>query len=114
MRVTGTLGSAPPTRTTADPVRVERGRLTAQRPVLEGAARVGGRLEVRLGDWAPGRVAHRVRWYVGGELVPGARTTTLRLTRAHAGLRVVVRVTGTKEGYRPLTLRSRASGPVRR
>ena len=107
-------GSAPARRVTAELVRGRRGRLTAPRPVLDGTARVGERLVARLGDWCPGRVARRVRWYVGGELVPGARGPSLMLTRAHAGERVVVRVTGATEGYSRLTLRSRPTSAVRR
>ncbi len=40
-----------------------------------------------------------VRWLVGGQVVPGATSTTFVPTTAHVGKTVVAQVTATRAGY---------------
>lgn len=79
---------------------------SAPRPTITGKAKVGRKLTVKPGTW-PAGVKLRYQWFVNGVLVEGATMTTVKLTRGLKGMRVTVKVTGSKPGYLPLTMTSK-------
>lgn len=64
-------------------------------PTVTGALRVGSTLTATPGAW-PSHVTPSFRWYADGELIPGATSSTLKLTTAHIGTQIVVEVLGDK------------------
>lgn len=107
VRVTGTLGSASASRTSAA-VLVLRSLTATPKPVVTGVAKVGKRLGVRTGTWKPGRVQLSVVWLRDGHRVGTGMHYTLK--RADRGHRITVRVTGRRDGFAPET---RTSTPRR-
>jgi surface antigen len=88
-------------------------RLTnSVRPRLTGTSKVGARLTATGGRWVPAAVTLRYRWRADGAVVPGATGRTLRLARAQQGKRIVVRVTASRPGYRPVTIASARTAAV--
>lgn len=77
-------------------------------PSLNGSARVGGRLRVRVGTYSPAQVSTSVRWYVGGKKVRKGTRPSLRLTRAMRGSKVRVKVRVTSPGAPTLVVWTRA------
>ena len=73
----------------------------APKPRISGTARVGKKLKVRVGSWAPGTVKLRYRWLRNGTAIRGAAAAKAmyRLTKRDAGKRISVRVTGSKAYY---------------
>jgi len=101
VKVTGTRsGYVAVSRTSAQTLPVAKGRL-GEPPVprIKGSAHVGQKLKVVPGAWQPG-VTLTYQWYAGGEAISGATGRKLRLRQAYRGLRVYVKVTGSKPGYR--------------
>lgn len=114
VEVTGRLEGAAPSTATSARSTVAPGRLTAPRPAIRGTARVGQRLTARAGAWRPAPTRLAYRWYADGKRIRGVTRSWLVLGKAHAGKRIVVRVTGTKRGYRSVTEASRPTDEVRR
>lgn len=111
--VTGAkAGYATETVRSAATARVALGTLRGVRPRISGTAKVGKVLVAKAGTWSP-RATLSYRWYADGKAIAGATTPRLKLTAKHAGDRITVRVTGTRAGYRVLTVASAATGAVK-
>lgn len=67
-------------------------------PSLRGTARVGSRLTVTSGEWAPCGRRVTYQWRRDGLAVPGARAASYRLTAADAGHRIGVLVSAAPAG----------------
>lgn len=104
----GTTPGTPPGTTPAP------GTLKGAKPKIAGKARLGRILKVRAGTWKPGKVTLKYTWFRGAKRIPKATKASYRLTRQDLGKRVSVRVTGTKQGYRSVTVRSAQTPKVRR
>jgi alpha-tubulin suppressor-like RCC1 family protein len=71
----------------------------ASMPKIGGTAKVGRKLTAKVGTWSP-KPRFTYRWLRNGKVIAGATKSTYPLTRADAGKRIAVKVTGSKSGYR--------------
>lgn len=111
LTVRGDLGGASAVRSSA-PTAAVRGVLSTAKPRVAGKAKVGRTLRARAGSWGPGKVTLRLTWFRNGTKV---RTgTSYRLTRKDAGKRISVRVTGSRQHFDTVTVRSAKTARVRR
>jgi ELWxxDGT repeat protein len=68
-------------------------------PKISGVATVGRRLTAVPGAWAPAPVKLTYRWLRSGKAITGATKASYVLTKADAGKKITVRVTGSRGGY---------------
>ncbi|GAA5147627.1 hypothetical protein GCM10023340_20320 [Nocardioides marinquilinus] len=110
--VTGSKdGYAAVTRMSEPTTAVAPGTLAATpSPAVTGTRQVGRTLTASTGTWDDG-VALAVRWLRDGLPIAGATGRTHTLTAADAGRRVSVQVTGSRDGYVPVS-RTSAPGPA--
>lgn len=89
------------TRTdTSSPVTVGPALFTsAPAPTISGTAKVGHKLTVSAGAWAPAAATLAYQWYRNGQAVSGATAVTYTLTAADKGADLKVRVRAAKGGY---------------
>lgn len=112
--VTGEMdGAVPATVTSAYSTTVALGTLASRVPAISGTAKVGRTLSVTPGAWTTG-TRFTYRWTANGRTIRGATARTYRPTRAVAGKRIRVVVTGSKTGYRTLSRTSAPTGVVKR
>ncbi|PPG56940.1 hypothetical protein C5C27_12070 [Rathayibacter sp. AY2B7] len=115
-RVTVTVsaadGSGPTTSQPTAPVAA--GTLGAAMPTVTGTARVGAVLTAAPGPWTPTPVNLTYRWKADGAAVAGATSPRFTLTKAQAGKRITLTVTGTKTGYTTASRTSAATAVVGR
>lgn len=83
--------------------------LTAAVPTISGTARVGHTLTASPGSWTHG-AAFGYQWYANGASLGGGNT--LKLSGAHQGKTITVRVTGSLAGYVPVTVSSRPTSTI--
>ena len=77
---------------------VVRARFVAPEPRITGTVTAGKTVTARTGTWKPGATL-TYRWYADGKPISGATKATLRLSKALAGTKLTVRVTGSRPGY---------------
>ncbi|WP_427007077.1 hypothetical protein [Pseudarthrobacter sp. H2] len=76
--------------------------LTAGTPVSTGTKRVGSVLTVNPGTWSQGtKISYR--WLRNGVVIPGAATSSYKLTQADLAKRISIKVTGMKPLFTPVT-----------
>ena len=116
VRVTALAEGYRATHAFSDPVDVQQAPITnVRRPTISGTAEVGRTLTGGKGTWVNGStLTYRYAWIVGGAVVRDASRTTLRLTRAMTGKKVVFRVTASRSGARAVTAKSAATRRVAR
>lgn len=83
-------------------------------PTISGSVRVSRTLTAKPGNWQPAPVTFSYSWYRNGSRIAGAAASTYKLTTADYGKKIVVKVTGTKTGYTPVTKTSQATVKVTR
>ncbi|MFT4470417.1 hypothetical protein ACMX2H_10985 [Arthrobacter sulfonylureivorans] len=83
---------------------------SAPAPTISGTAKVGHKLTVSAGAWAPAAAALAYQWYRNGQAVSGATAVTYTLAAADKGADLKVRVRASKGGY---TTTDRHSAPVK-
>ena len=82
-------------------------------PALTGKARVGRRLHVVAGAFAPPQIsAISFVWYADGRVIRGATGESLRLRRKQHGHRISVAVTVSSPGYTSATARTKPTRQV--
>jgi hypothetical protein len=81
-------------------------------PTISGTAKVGDKLTSAHGTWAPGTVAFTYQWNRGDEPIEGATSSTYTATGEDAGEKITVSVTGSEEGFAPVTKPSAATKTV--
>jgi hypothetical protein len=86
--------------------KIRIGRLVTTRPKIGGKAKVGKRVVAKAKGWTNG-AKFRYQWFLGKKAIKGATKKKLLLTRSMRGKKLVVRVTGTKAGYKKATVKSR-------
>jgi hypothetical protein len=84
-----------------------KGTLTTSRPRIAGTRDVGGILTAVAGKWRP-RPSYSYRWFAGGKRIRAATRKKWKVTAATRGMKVTVKVTGKKRGYRAVTVISTA------
>ena len=82
-------------------------------PKISGTGKVGKTLKVKAGTWKPAKVKLAYRWLRDGEPIAKATKTKYKLTKADAGRRITVAVTGSKSGYASVTKTSKAKSVAR-
>jgi hypothetical protein len=92
---------------------VDNGLLVnAPTPVISGQTIVGQMLTATSGVWPDG-VSLSFQWFRHGFLIPDARSASYTLTAEDAEAQLMVQITGSKEGYAPLTVESELTGEIR-
>lgn len=81
-------------------------------PTITGTAKVGVRLTASVTGWAPTGSVFTYAWYAGGVLVQDGSSRYYTPTAGVVGKQVVLRVTGSRPGYEPLTVQSAATAAV--
>lgn len=115
VHVTGSrLGWTTVTKVAAATKPVLRALTATPTPAVRGVVEVGHTLTARVGTWRPAGVRRSVQWLRGGKPIKGATHLTYRISKADAGKRITVRVTGTKTGYAPVVRTSTATHAVKR
>lgn len=112
LSVTGTKAGFAPVTTSASVV-VSGPSLTTHKPVVLGAAKVGGTL-VALAVWGPLPVKLSYQWLADGTAIDGATGAIFHPGPAQLGKAISVTVTGTKTGYLTATITSKATGKVKK
>jgi surface antigen len=108
-------GYHPTTETSAKTAPVADGSLAATaRPVVTGTPRVGSALSATTGTWSRTGLAYAYQWYVDGEAVNGATTSTYVPRARDVELPISVRVTARREGYETATSVSTRTAAVGR
>jgi hypothetical protein len=82
-------------------------RVASHRPAIAGTAKVGRTVKARTyrAAWTTGSKL-TVKWYVGGK--KAATASKVKLKKGQKGKRLLVKVTGSKAGYRSVTRASKA------
>jgi len=112
VKVTGAKAGFPTlSKTSKQTTNVTATFTQAPAPKISGRTRVGRTLKVTTGAWKP-TPAFKYQWYAGGKKIAKATKTSLKLTRAHVGKKITVRVTGTKAYYTTITKTSKATARV--
>lgn len=108
VRVTGRLSGYATVSLTSSPTAKI---LRASTPSISGTALVTQTLTVNRGTWTSG-TSFAYQWYANGTAISGATGSSLKLTSAHAGKRITVKVTGRLSGYATISRTSAASATV--
>ncbi|MFT4282562.1 carboxypeptidase regulatory-like domain-containing protein [Microbacterium sp.] len=87
-------------------------RVAPDTPEITGSPRVGATLEASEGTWSPA-ASFTYQWTADGAALTGATSRTLRLTTAHLGKRISVRVRGSYESYIPAEASATPTSVVR-
>jgi hypothetical protein len=109
VKVTGLAAGGAQVRVDYDPAA---GVLTSAKPVIHGTPEVGEMLTVRHGHWSRG-TTFSYTWYAGPKAIKHQTSATLMLAKAQRGLRIRVRVTGTRPGYATASRTSARTRKVR-
>ncbi len=91
-----------------------KGLLVGSAPTISGTAQVGSTLTANTGNWTPSPVALGYQWYRSGAAIAGADSGTYVVAAADAGNTITLNVTGSKDGYSPLTTNSAPTATVKK
>ncbi|GAB6936590.1 hypothetical protein ACQP60_16885 [Isoptericola variabilis] len=97
-----------PANVTATTGTVVAGTLSGATPTVTGTVQVGRTVTAVPGTWAPADAALSYQWLRSGTPISRATSPTYTLTAADAGKALQVTVTGTVEGYAPVSRTSAA------
>lgn len=101
--VTARVTAAVPGHGVIVQVSPSKGRIgLATTPFVKGTQAVGFTLRARVWHWMDG-TRFSYQWYADEFTIPGARSATLEVTKALAGKRIHVEVTGRTPGYAVVT-----------
>lgn len=81
-------------------------------PVISGVPAQGNTLSATTGAWAPAAAGYAYQWFVDGDAVAGATTSSLLVPAAAVGKRVTVKVTASLVNYAPGQAISAPTAPV--
>jgi hypothetical protein len=93
------------TQASAESVAVATGVLASSKPTISGKPQVGKTLTARPGSWTTG-TTFSYAWYADGTRIKHQTAARLTLTKAQKGMRITVKVTGSKPGYTSVTKKS--------
>jgi hypothetical protein len=114
-RVTVTVTGARPGYTTAQrtssAVTVAKGALSSSKPRIDGSAKVGKTLKVKVGRWSP-EPSFRYTWYANGRIVKTTTSPNLKVSKKWAGMKLKVKATGTLAGYTTKSVTSSSTSKV--
>lgn len=111
VRVTGSkAGYSPTSQVSAETKKVPLSKLKSAKPKINGKPAIGTTLNVKLGKWTAGATLV-VQWLRGNTVV--ASGNSYLLAPADLGKAIKVKVTGTKQGYKPVAKVSKATKKVK-
>ncbi len=111
--VTGAKSGFAVTQRLSNTYSLSNGTLTlAPTPVITGLAQVGEFLSVSTGNWDQG-VTFTYQWLKSGTTISGATNATYQIVSNDQYYTISVRVTGTKQGYTPVTWTTAATVTVK-
>jgi hypothetical protein len=87
--------------------------LKAPTPRVTGTTKVGKTLKATTSGWTK-NTKKSYQWYANGKKIKGATKSSLKLTKAHAGKRITVKVTGKKAGYKTVVKTSKKTVTIKR
>ncbi|MGC4153786.1 MAG: Ig-like domain repeat protein [Propionicimonas sp.] len=108
VRVTATKPGLRPGTATSAGVKAGKALTATPTPKLSGTTKVGKTLTAKAGTWKPSKVSLKYQWLRNGQPIAKATKTKYKLTKADAGHRISVAVTGSKSGYVSVTKTSAA------
>lgn len=108
VRVTASKTGLPNGTATSAAVKAGNKLTKTPTPTISGPAKVGKTLKVKAGSWKPSKVTLTYQWLRDGAPIAKATKTSYKLTKADAGRKISVRVTGSKTGYVSVTKTSKA------
>ncbi|MCA0253418.1 MAG: peptidoglycan-binding protein [Actinobacteria bacterium] len=85
----------------------------APTPTISGSAKVGSKLKVKAGSWAPKGVKLTYRWYRNGKAISKATKSSYKLVKKDSKAVITVKVTGKKAGYVTVTMASKPTAKVK-
>jgi hypothetical protein len=94
--------------------RVTLGVLVTQTPKIAGTARKGKKLTAKVASWGPLPVRLKYQWLRNGRPIEGATKRTYVLKEGDVAKRLVVKVTGSKNGFAAAARKSRPTVKVRK
>lgn len=111
--VTAKESGKPAVTKRSDKKRGLAGELTSKTPKVSGTLKVGKKLTVKPGTWAPSGVKFTYQWLRDGKVIGCASTSTYTLTKAEKGKKISVIVKGYKSGYKSVKLTTKETAKVR-
>lgn len=81
-------------------------------PTITGDPHKGMTVKAKPGTWAPTGVTFKYQWFRAGTKVAGATQNVYKLTADDLGQTIVVKVTGTKTGFKKLVKSSKATAKI--
>jgi hypothetical protein len=119
--VTGMKRSVVTITTTAGPLAIpeavddapaELKTIKTSTPKITGTAKVGKTLKV-VAKWKPSpKLSYQ--WYANGKVIKKATSAKLKLTKALAGKKITVKVTGKKNGHKTVIKKTKATPKVKK
>ncbi|GAA1918576.1 hypothetical protein [Nocardioides hwasunensis] len=86
--------------------KIRIGKLKTTKPRIKGKAKVGKTVKAKAKGWTRGTKL-TYRWFVGKKAIKGATKKKLKVTRSMRGKKLVVKVTGSKKGFKKSTVKSK-------
>jgi hypothetical protein len=115
------VGDTPETEGVSGEIHVVKeflGTVTGPTPTISGTARAGRKLTAKPGTWAPAGVHLAYAWYrttsKGTTAIAGATSATYTVATSDVGAKLSVRVTGSLEGWKAVTKKSKVTATVAR
>ncbi|MGC3955507.1 MAG: choice-of-anchor M domain-containing protein [Propionicimonas sp.] len=108
VRATASKTGLPSGTATSAAVKAGKALTKTPTPTVSGTAKVGKTLKVKAGSWAPSKVTLAYQWLRDGAPIARATKPSYKLTKADAGRKISVRVTGSKSGYVSVAKTSKA------
>lgn len=87
-------------------------KLTVGTPKIKGTAKVGKTLTATPGKWTAG-TKFTYQWHANGKAISKATSAKYKITKAHKGKTITVRVVGKKPGYSAAGKTSAKTGKVK-
>ncbi|MBK7819843.1 MAG: Ig-like domain repeat protein [Tessaracoccus sp.] len=99
--LTGSLLAGDTSRTvkSTDFTVMKKNLTSTPTPTISGTKKVGKTLKATVKTWQPTKVTVKYQWLRDGKAISKATTSSYKLTKADAGKKVSVKVTGSKSGY---------------
>lgn len=107
-------GYAPVTMTSAATTLRAATLIATPTPKIAGTAKLGQRLSVTAGSWAPAGVQVALQWKRNGVAIPGATGASYTVVAADVGRSLTVSATGGKPGFASVTKTSAATSISKR
>jgi len=109
VKVTGSKSGFANTTVASAPVTLTLQTLSATpKPKLSGIRGVNHLLKAKVGTWKPGKVTLKYQWYRGTTAIKGATKTSYVTTGADRGKTLTFKVTGSKSGYKSVSVSATA------